>query len=72
MSTYTILTSGPCITKRETTLAEVKSYVEAHAPLKRGWTGEWIRKNGRHYFIRSNSKGRVLPGYSICVKAGEL
>jgi hypothetical protein len=70
MATYQINTSGPCLTKTGT-LAQVKRYVEDHAPLRRGWTGKWktVRQGSRqlHYYVRANSRGRILGNYGVVV-----
>lgn len=64
---FRIITSGPVIDK-EGTLQDIKAYVEQNAPLKRGWTGRWeYRGRWRWTYVRSNSKGRDLPGYGVTV-----
>jgi hypothetical protein len=64
---WQILTSSRCPRYRGT-LAQARAHVEGSAPLKRGWTGTWeqhAEHPDRHYYIRRNSRGRVLPGYGI-------
>lgn len=69
---WRVLTSGPCPRLVDLTTAEAKAHVENHAPLKRGWTGTWrtLDRPGATAFAyeRFNSKGRLLPGYTITLR----
>lgn len=69
---FTIYTGGPVIDGTASDIRRVKRYVEKHAPLKRGWTGEWIRpkggpRNNVWIYRRINSKGNHVKGYDIGV-----
>lgn len=73
MATWRISTPGPLIEQDFPSIKAAKNFVEKYAPMKRGWTGRWVRvsRPGHPYaavFIRSNSKGRELPGYSIRIR----
>lgn len=69
---WRVLTSGPGMTFIGT-FDEAKAYVERHAPLKRGWTGEWVTgpvASGSVWrYVRRNSKGRVLASYTVLLMA---
>lgn len=64
---WRILTGGGPIRHVAGTLGEVKIYVERYAPMKRGWTAQWIDKPDGHAAVyrRCNGAGRVLRGYDI-------
>lgn len=61
MAKFIIFTSGPVIHKEFASEKLVRDYIEAHAPLKRGWIGKW-EDNTYHRF---NSKGTFQRGYSV-------
>jgi hypothetical protein len=68
-----VSTSGPGFTLRPTTLTQAKKFVEAHAPIPRGWSARWeMVRPGLHYYRRSNSKGRDMRSYSICLYRPDL
>lgn len=67
--TFTIYTSGR-VSSREGTLDDVKTFVQDHAPMKRGWTGAWSQCEtalDRWTYRRKNGRGRVLPNLSITI-----
>jgi hypothetical protein len=60
---------GPVSDKVFDDIDGVKTYVETHAPLLRGWTGKWVQvADDALIYKRYNSKGKPLPGtWDICV-----
>lgn len=71
---FDILTGGPVFLGQEfPSESAAKKYVERHAPMKSGWTGEWSSlPSGALIYRRYNSKGNhVGASYNITLRKAQ-